>query len=177
MKSRMTAHAMLRRVIADNISILKDIGGAQELYGSLTETGDLAYSIELKFAVGQNLDRYNGDGVTMMLTDYSLALDLYAYGSEASATFQVKYTCPSVPSDIQCGIPIICDLEKSQEIFRCAVKEWGMSDVEIEAGLQCVQKMHSQFHKIDTLYTGHLFDENESTNGIYFDPLRIMFNI
>lgn len=174
MKSRMSAHAMMRRIIADNLPILKEIGGVQKLHGNLDDSGDIAYSIDLKFAVGKNLDRFNGDGVTMMLTEYSLALDLHAYGGEASVVFQVKYECPTVPSDVEQGIPIFCELERCEEHFRNVVKKWEMSETEIDAGIQCLQKMHAQLHKIDTLYTGHLYDENLPRAGVYFDPLRVI---
>ncbi|MDU8350816.1 hypothetical protein RYA05_02790 [Pseudomonas syringae pv. actinidiae] len=174
MKSRMSAHAMMRRIIADNMPILKEIGGMQELHGSLEGSGDIGYAIDLKFAVGKNLDRFNGDGVTMMLTEYSLALDLFAYGSEATVVFQVKYACPTVPSDVDRGIPIFCDLESCEQHFRKAVKKWDMSKTEIEAGLQSLRKIHTQFHKIDTLYTGHMYDENLPRSGVYFDPLRVL---
>jgi hypothetical protein len=172
MKSKLSNFAFMTRFIADNRALLESIGGEME-YGSGTrgKTPD-SFTMKMVFAKGINIDRFDGDGVTRVATEYGFTLEMYAHDAMANLNLRATYVNPTVPSDVDEGISLLCDAEKSQTRFRAIAETWQMSEIEVNAGIESLQKIQKAFQEMDVLYTCHIFDDHEPVSGVYFDPLR-----
>lgn len=192
MKSRMSAHQYLRMLINDHQALFDSLKGTSST--DLDEDSCSYFTLDMFLGESKNLDRFDGDGITLFDTRYSLCLDMHIDNGSLISTFWLQYQHPKPTntdtesqSDIFSwlnkqivesthGIPLFCDQTQTEAAFIKIATAWELPDDVKNNGLEHIKQLHTVINQISPIYLGHLYDEHidYKIRTVFFDPLFVI---
>lgn len=194
MKSRMSTHQYLRMLINDHKALFDSLDGKSTT--DFDEESCSYFALDKFLGESKNLDRFDGDGITLFDTRYSLCLDMHIHNGSVISTFWLQYQHPkavNTESDSQPqpdvfswldkrivesthGIPLFCDQTDTEEEFIKIATAWELPDDVKNSGLEHIKRLHAVIKQISPIYLGHLYDEHidYKIKSVFFDPLFVI---